>query len=254
MNGAGIRIAAESSPGMVRKHNEDSFICLRLPERSSVLAAVADGVGGHCNGGIASLVCCRDLARAYQRTCDAELETPGGGEEFLNTALGRSNRRLFERNAAEHHPRPMGSTIVAALFFSDQIVVASAGDSRMYELTGEGALIQLTTDHTFASEFAREFGRVPRCSPAMENVIARAVGPRHDLELDILRKPRTPRSRYLLCSDGAYRYWPEEALRDLLSRAASPREAVGLAMRRALLAGGRDNITVIAAFPESGGE
>ena len=249
-NAAGIRIAAESNPGLVRKHNEDNFVYLRLPGRRSVLAAVADGVGGHANGGIASLICCRDLARAYRRSCDAELATPGGAEEFLNRTLSAANRRIFERNRLEHQPRPMGSTVVAALFFADQMVVASAGDSRLYELGEDGTLHQLTTDHTFAAEFAREYGYELNFSDDMSNIIARAVGPQRNLELDIFRRPRPARSRYFLCSDGASRYLPDPDLAGILAESRTPRDAVNVIMRRVLLSGGRDNITAMVLFPE----
>ncbi len=249
-NTAGIRIAAESNPGLVRKHNEDCFVYLRLPHRQSVLAVVADGVGGHANGGIASLICCRDLARAYRATRDAELIPPGGAEEFLNRTLGSANRRIFERNRLEHQSRPMGSTVVAALFFADQLVFASAGDSRLYEREETGTLHQLTTDHTFAAEFAREYGYELHCTDDMSNIIARAVGPQRNLELDIVRRPRPARSRYFLCSDGASRYLPNPELAAILGESRTPRDAVNAVMRRVLLAGGRDNITAMAVFPQ----
>ncbi len=250
-NTAGVRIAAESNIGLVRKHNEDSYVYLRLPGRRSVFAMVADGVGGHSNGALASLICCRDLARAYRLANDDELLTPGGAEEFLNQVLGQANRRIFERNYHEKQARPMGSTIVAGLFFPDQLIVASAGDSRLYELDGFGTLHQRTVDHTFATEYMRKYGNEGKFTDDMQNVIVRAVGPRHDLELDIMRCPRMPRSRYFLCSDGASRYVPDRKLAEILRDSASPREAVNTVMRTSLLAGGRDNITAMAVFPEA---
>ena len=249
-NHAGIRLAGESTPGLVRKQNEDAFVCLVPPGGRAALAVVADGIGGHVNGGTASLICCRDLVRAFERRGTG---FPGGAAEaeaFLEETVLAVNEKLFRRNRIECQARPMGSTVVAALFFADQMVVASAGDSRLYELGEDGTLHQLTTDHTFAAEFAREYGYELNFSDDMSNIIARAVGPQRNLELDIFRRPRPARSRYFLCSDGASRYLPDPDLAGILAESRTPRDAVNVIMRRVLLSGGRDNITAMVLFPE----
>ncbi len=251
-NRTGITIAGESNPGLVRRHNEDNFVIIALPERSSVLAVVADGVSGHSNGGMASLICCRDLADIYFNMPDEELSTPLQAEKFLRDGIRSINHKLFERNYFEELRRPMGSTILAVLFLRDSLVMASAGDTRLYELPPEGVLRQLSVDHTLSAAWLREHGRNEKKHAMLRNVIVRAVGPRRELVLDVRVFRKAPGARYLICTDGAYRYNSNRQLREALRSAAVPRDAVSTVMRTALMRGGYDNITAVAAFP--GGE
>lgn len=251
-NRIGISIAGESNPGLVRHHNEDNFVIIALPERSSVLAVVADGVGGHSNGGMASLICCRDLADAYFNMPDEELSTPLQAEKFLRDQIRSVNHKIFERNYFEELRRPMGSTILAVLILRDALVMASAGDTRLYELSPEGTLRQLSVDHTLSAAYLRAHGRNPENRAVLRNVIMRAVGPRRELALDVrvFRKPAG--ARYLCCTDGAYRYASNRQIRAALLEAAVPRDTVSAVMRTALLRGGHDNITAVAAFVGGG--
>jgi len=253
-NRAGVVMAGESNLGLYRRRNEDSFCCYAPLGRDCALAVVADGVGGHANGAMASLICCRDLAEAFRLMPDAKAHSETGLAAFLRDTIRRINRKVFERNYFEQVPRPMSSTVVVAVFLRDTISLASAGDSRMYEFHPRDGLVQLTTDHSFPAEFAREHGYLPPGSETMKNLIARAVGPRSELEPELHSLPRRGNSRFLLCSDGASGCVPAEELAYVMETAPTPRAAVNCVMRRALLAGARDNITVIAVFPAAEGE
>jgi len=247
-------MAGESNLGLYRRRNEDNFCCYAPPGRDCALAVIADGVGGHANGAMASLICCRDLAEAFRRLPDPVAHREAGLSAFLRDAIRLTNRKVFERNYFEQIPRPMSSTVVAAVFLRDTICLASAGDSRMYEFHPRDGLVQLSTDHSFPAEFAREHGYLPPGSETMKNLIARAVGPRSELEPELHSLPRRRESRFLLCSDGASGCVPAEELAYVMETSLTPRAAVNCVMRRSLLAGARDNITVIAVFPASEGE
>ena len=252
-NRAGIAIAGESNSGLVRKHNEDSFCVINRPDRDAALAVVADGVGGHCHGEIASLICCRDLARGFLEASAGNLDSPYAADKFLRDSMREINRKIFQRNYCEQQARPMASTLIAVIFFRDALVMGAAGDSRLYELDADRQLRQLSVDHTLSAEYIREYGRdLSGHSVAYGGMIARAVGPRSELELEVRHFPRGPESRYLLCSDGVYRCILAERMTEELKKAATPREAVGGLMRAALLGGGRDNITAVVAFPDRG--
>ena len=249
-NRAGVIMAGESNLGLHRKRNEDNF-CYYVPSgRKCALAVVADGVGGHANGAVASLICCRDLAEAFRRMAEPEENLPDAAAVFLRDKIRKINRKVFSRNYFEQVVRPMSSTIVAAVFMPEAVLLASAGDSRMYEFHPADGLVQLSTDHSFSAEFAREHGFLPPGSETMKNLIARAVGPRSELEPELHSLERRRESRYLLCSDGASGCIPKEELAAIMADSGSARQAVGRVMRSALLAGGRDNITVVAVFPE----
>ncbi len=248
-NRAGIIMAGESNLGLHRKRNEDNFCCYAPPERDHALAIVADGVGGHSNGALASLICCRDLAGKFRTLPKERPLREEDAAAFLRDTIREINRKVFERNYFEQVRRPMSSTIVAAVFLRRTVLLASAGDSRMYEFHPSDGLVQLSTDHSFSAEFAREHGFLPPGLATMKNLIARAVGPRSELEPELHALPRRPGSRYLLCSDGASGTLSRETLQTIMAEAATPRQAVDRILRDVLMAGARDNITAIAVFP-----
>lgn len=249
-NRAGVIMAGESNIGLRRSRNEDSFCCYAPANRNCALAVVADGVGGHANGALASLICCRDLSEAFRRMEEPEEDLSGAAAAFLRDRILEINRKLFLRNLVEQIARPMSSTIVSAIFMPETVVLSSAGDSRLYEFHPIDGLVARSTDHSFSSEFVRKHGFPPPEPKRGNNLIFRAVGSRSELELEMHLFKRHPESRYLLCSDGASSYIPEKELAAIMERSESARQALDQVMRSALLAGGRDNITVISVFPE----
>ena len=107
---------------------------------------MADGIGSHSDGKIASSICCRDLLDAAMQYSEEKFSDP---ENFLRTTIAAVNEKLFERNYREIRPRPMGSTAVSAFFEADLITVANVGDSRLYEYFAgrEEPFRQVTVDH-----------------------------------------------------------------------------------------------------------
>ncbi len=250
LNSCGISVCGETNLGLCRKKNEDNFGVLNLPGRASVLAAVADGIGGHRDGDLASLICCRDLLGQYF-ALTSDVDTPKRAEAFLAGALKAINGKLHSRNAEVGGDRPMGCTLVAVIFGKEFLTLLNVGDSRFYELRPETGLVQHSVDHTLCNEpeaLAKVQARNPNCD--LSCVLCRAVGTRPEVEPQLLTLPRHGNSRYLLCSDGAYRDVAPQRISELLSQADSPREAVNGLMRAALLAGGKDNISIVSAFSE----
>ena len=237
---ANIAIAGESNTGLTRSHNEDNFIVCTPVGGDAALAVIADGIGGHGKGETASAICCAELYHAATAIDSAKWD-----ERFLRNALNAANRRIFDRNLSELRARPMGCTVVAAVFFADRLVVASAGDSRLYEYDADNPipLRQYTVDHRPQSR--REYRRRNEFS----NFVSRSVGTHKHLDLDIKTYARPTRARYLLCSDGLYSVMPDSMFSGLLGSSMTPREVTGKLICDALLAGSRDNITVICAGP-----
>ncbi len=246
-NLAKITLAGESNIGLTRKHNEDSFLVLSPPGGSSALAMISDGIGGHSKGELASYICCREIFRAAMAVDSAKWD-----ENFLKAALQHANDRIYNLNCLGIRIPPMGCTVVAAVFFSDHIIVASAGDSRLYEYDREKnpALNQLTTDHRpGAKELHRHHVRRRRS----KNMVSLSIGTQKHVEPEIKIYPRSPGARYLLCSDGLYSKLPDALFAGMLGSEYSPREITGKLLREALLAGERDNITLICGAPETEG-
>ena len=241
INFAQLEIAGETNSGTVRHHNEDSFLIYAPPDGSAVLAAVADGIGGHSHGEIASHICCTALLQAA-RSADSSEWT----KEFLHDTLMSANEKIFNCNYLSRRVKPMGCTVAAAIFFRDRIITASAGDSRIYEylrVKGRTPLKQLTVDHR-----PENFHRLrldPRFSRA--SLISRSLGTGKFLKLDIAEYPRCDEAKYLICSDGLYGSMNDIVLAGILGDGNSMRSKTGALIRGAILAGERDNITVICA-------
>lgn len=234
-----VRLYGGSSPGVGRERNEDSFVCCTPVGAAAALAVVGDGIGGHKFGDLASYILCRRLLAGFQGECP-QLTAPEAGQAFLAGALERINRLMYARNCRDRLPRPMGTTVVAAIFFADAVVIANAGDSRMFEYLPGHGLRQLTTDHI------PEPGRYPHMSKEMlQNAILRAVGISCCLKPDIRILPRAPGARYLLCSDGLGRVVASTRIFELLEAVPDPRAAISQLFRQAILDGSRDNITAI---------
>jgi protein phosphatase len=240
INLAKLEIAGESNTGLVRHHNEDNFLIYSPPGSPAVLAVVADGIGGHSRGEAASFICCRELL------CQAKKIQPAKWDrKFLSDALQSANAKVFDFNYRGKREKPMGTTVVAAIFFDDHLITAHAGDSRIYEFVrsaGQPPLRQLTTDHRPEGfEEAKLFFQ--RCS-----IISRSLGTAKFLELDIEERPRPENARYMLCSDGLYNNLPDQLLSGVLGDdSLRPRQMVDRLMRNALLSGEKDNITLICA-------
>lgn len=247
-NESGFSLAGESITGLVRKHNEDSFLISAPAGRCTALAVVADGVGGHRHGEIVSYISCRDLGKAFKARTDRELLAEQGAENFLLENISAINKRVFKINFEEFTLHPMSSTLVAVLFLPGFAVMANVGDSRFYLMSPEGELKQVSTDHTLANE--DEFSDLrEKLSLHAHNTISRSIGARYNLKIEIKRIPLKGGERFFLCSDGVYRDVARETLEGLWNSSTSPQQSVNRVMRTVLLNGAHDNTTLVSVFP-----
>jgi serine/threonine protein phosphatase PrpC len=222
---------AATSVGRVRQVNEDSY--LAVPP----LFVVADGMGGHGSGDLASRIAIEDMSAC------AELR-PLFAEAVL-TALEYANRHIIERDEANR----MGTTVtgLAALETAggDHLMVFNIGDSRVYRLSG-GRLEQLTVDHSEVQELvlAGVITKEQARTHPRRNVVTRALGSDAGLLPDHWLLPAIGGDRYLICSDGLFSELPDEVILPLLA-VGSPQQAADALVSAANGAGGRDNVTVI---------
>ena len=223
------RCASATSTGNVRSHNEDSILELS----SSGLWVVADGMGGHNAGDVASRMIVEALANFERRASPSELL------DDLEDRLTDVNQRLYNQSLVSSAGMS-GSTIVALLAFERHCISVWAGDSRVYRSRG-GNFEQITRDHSEAQE-AIDCG-VADANPA-SNVITRAVGGSHELHLDIELRELRNNDRYLLCSDGLYREISENDMSHHLA-ANDPEGACKALMKQALGGVCSDNVSVI---------
>ncbi|HEU0131241.1 MAG TPA: Stp1/IreP family PP2C-type Ser/Thr phosphatase [Mycobacteriales bacterium] len=230
------RYAAASDVGLLRDGNEDAAFAGRR------LLAVADGMGGHAAGEVASAAVIAALEQLDELGVDA-----GDPREALQDAVREANANLRDMVAADAELHGMGTTVTAVLTDGDAAWLAHVGDSRAY-LLREGELRQLTRDHTFVQQLVDE-GRIRRedvSTHPQRNVIMRALDGREGLELDLERLEVRPGDRLLLCSDGLSGVVTDDSLAAVLGD-SSPEEAVQRLVDLALRGGGPDNITCIVA-------
>jgi protein phosphatase len=230
--------AAVSDVGLVRSRNEDSF--LAQPARG--VWAVADGMGGHAFGDIAS----RMVVEAIE-----SIEPPGAQGNMANFIAAAEERlawvnRQLRDEAQARRVTVMGSTVVVLLACGDELACLWAGDSRIY-LYRNARLRQLTRDHSQAEEF-RARGVPPglEVSAAIANMITRAVGAADTLDVDLATLEALDGDMLLLCSDGLSNPVDEDAIAGALVMAGGDcAQAAQALVALALANGGRDNITVV---------
>jgi protein phosphatase len=226
--------AAQTDVGRVRSRNEDA--CLAQPQRG--LWVVADGMGGHAFGDVAS----RTVVEALDR-----LPPPASLARFIDAAraaLVQVNGTLRAEARARHVP-VMGSTVVVLLAVGTEAACLWAGDSRIY-LYRHGRLQQLTRDHSQAAALQARGVDAAASAAVGGNMITRAVGASDSLDVEVTTLPVRDGDIFLLCSDGLSNPVPEQDIRDTLAGGDCAQAAQTL-VRMALANGGRDNVTVVVA-------
>ncbi len=222
--------------GMVRKVNEDSFI-----SRDDIgLWAVADGMGGHQAGDMASQLVTNSLGAVPLSRDISELL------HATKAALYSANSELISMDGQFDSKRVPGSTVVVLLISGNEAVVVWAGDSRIYRLR-HGQAEQITRDHSHVQELVDQQLISPEAAEShpMANVITRAVGIEDPLELDVLHLDCREGDQFLLCSDGLSRLLSLEEIRNLM-QTTTLEESVQTLIHTALVRGAPDNVTVIS--------
>jgi len=234
-----LRAGAATDTGLVRKSNQDSLLAL------TTVFAVADGMGGHAGGEVASRVAVEVLRETL-----GDPHGPLANSEVLLAAIQQANRTIFDRSATDPDLRGMGTTVtVAALVWSDgeeRVAVANVGDSRTYVLSAN-ELTQLTLDHSVPEELVREGQLDPSevDTHPQRHILTRALGVLPEIDIDLWELLPWAGDRLLLCSDGLVREVSDDQIAAVLRRLADPAEAAQELVARARASGGSDNITVV---------
>ncbi|HHV54021.1 MAG TPA: Stp1/IreP family PP2C-type Ser/Thr phosphatase [Firmicutes bacterium] len=230
--------AGRTEKGHARPNNEDGLL-IRPP-----LYAVADGMGGHQAGEVASRMALEALV--------IHEPDPRFAPASLVQAVGAANERVYTRSREHPEWSGMGTTLTAALWDGQRLHLAHVGDSRAYLLEPGSALRQLTRDHSVTSELL-ESGLISpeaaRLHP-QRHVLTRAVGVAPSVEVDVITVDVVPNARILLCTDGLSGVITPDEMAQVLARPLPPERQVSLLVRWANLRGGPDNITVLLLTAE----
>ena len=246
-----IRCEARSDVGRKRKGNEDSLVT----SAEQNLFVVADGMGGHAAGEVASRVAVEAISEFVLLTAgDEEITWPFGLDESisydgnrLKTAIRHANRRVLEATRERSDYEGMATTVAAVLFDGDVANIAHVGDSRIY-LWSDGALQQLTSDHSWVNEQIQNgviSAEQARHHP-LRNVVTRALGGRTELVVDVQSRRIRPGEVLLLCSDGLTTMITDADIGRIIGSAAGDLALAAQALVDAANeGGGEDNISVI---------
>ena len=252
MRNVRVRFTGETNIGLKRAHNEDSF---HLPDEER-LALVADGMGGHASGEVASKMAVETVAEHFKATMeDGEITWPyklDHSDRYeanrLINGIKLANLKIYDRAQREEGCHGMGTTIIATMFLDDKVLIGHVGDSRVYRYR-EGSLVQLTEDHSLLNDYIKmkrlssdEAGKFPH-----KNVIVRALGMKESVQVDLLADPHRVGDIYLMCSDGLSGMVDDPGLAYVLSAEPDLDSACERLIQAANRNGGVDNITCVLA-------
>ena len=249
---ARVIVAGETNVGMKRSHNEDNFALID----DEKLFIVADGMGGHASGEVASQMAIETVREFFKATNDDPESTwpykmdkaRGYEENRLITGIKLANLRIFEGAQKEPKLRGMGTTLVSILVVDDGVLVAHVGDSRVYRIRDK-KLEQLTEDHSLLNDYIKmkrlteeEIANFPH-----KNVIVRALGMKDSVKVDLLLDQPKPGDVYLLCSDGLSGPVTDAEIQEITTSTNELRTACAKLIERANANGGPHNVTVVMA-------
>jgi serine/threonine protein phosphatase PrpC len=236
--------AARTDVGMIRSGNEDNFAVDANGSRGVFI--VADGMGGHAAGEVASEMAVQILLRELKKASDSTAVTDGSTSKVLAESLKLANRAIHDRTITEVDKQGMGTTASVLVLADSRYVIGQVGDSRVY-LLRDGALRQLTKDHSYVQEQVDLGNLTPeqaRYHP-YSNVITRCVGASPEVEPDLYHGDAKTGDIFLIASDGLTGMVDDRRLAQLLMSRAEPERKVASLIAEANGRGGLDNITAI---------
>jgi serine/threonine protein phosphatase PrpC len=250
LDGLRVRFSGDTNVGMKRDHNEDSFY---LPDTER-LAIVADGMGGHASGEVASRMAVDTMVSYFKETQEEQMLTwpfridQGQRHEIsrLVTSIKLANLKIHEEAHRNPACRGMGTTVVSTLLVDDALIVGHVGDSRVYRLR-EGLFDQITEDHSLLNDYIKmknlsfeEIAAFPH-----KNVIVRALGMKSTVQVDVVVEQPRLGDVYVLCSDGLSSMVPDIQIAEIVANESDLDRLCDRLIATANANGGLDNVTVV---------
>jgi protein phosphatase len=240
-----LQFAANSHVGLVRENNEDSYAIVHPGQGYPLALVLADGMGGHSKGELASRIAV-DFVASFLREDLLTPRQPGEWAVRLPELVKKANVKVYLGSLDQAENKGMGTTLTALVVSQRDVVVAHVGDCRVY-MFRDGNLRQLTVDHTLVQEMVDAGSLTPdetRNHPR-RNVLTRALGFPEFINPDVMRATLEAGDLLLLCSDGLHGFVSDEAIAASLSGSGEPQAAVDRLVQASLDAGGEDNVTVL---------
>ncbi len=238
-----MKVYALSDVGRVRSVNQDAYY---VPAAGENFAVVADGMGGHRAGEVASEMAVKEFVRWLR--C-----APRPDEDALRYAVSEANRMIYYKAKSEPDKAGMGTTVTGLWFDEKKVYLAHVGDSRAYLLRGN-RMLQVSRDHSVIAEMLErgEITQEEAKTHPQRHFITRAVGTNPYVQVDIDVFDTRPNDIWLLCSDGLSNYLDGNEMKSILAGRGDWQEKIGEMVLRALRRGGSDNITVLVVVTDGG--
>lgn len=258
-----MRSAGLSDIGLVRKVNEDNFLCIKLNEYLDIeddvyIFMVADGMGGAKAGEIASKMAVTEVLEYIKQNYTNVMNNNNKDEDIfkvLNKAIEHSNDKIYKKSILDSECSGMGTTLSLTLIIKNNGYFAHVGDSRIY-LIRDNSIVKLTEDHSLVAELVKNGSIKPEeaINHPQKNIITKALGTDYSIEADNIKHILKSGDNLIICSDGLSNMVSDQELIKILTNASSLDSACTDMISCAKSRGGNDNITVVIIEVCKGGE
>lgn len=242
--GVELIIGVSSDVGKIREINQDSFSYTDLDELPLFL--VADGMGGHNAGEVASSIAVDTIKKMFYNSIDSFLARDIDVPQFIIDALSTANKEIMNMAKENAGYNGMGTTVTMAFLFENVLYVGHIGDSRAYLLRG-CELVQLTQDHSLVAELVRNgsISQEEAINHPQKNIITRALGTNEEIKIDIISKEIEKDDIVILCTDGLTNMVSDERIKNILISNKDIQDSCNILIKTANDLGGFDNTTVM---------
>jgi len=237
-----------SDKGLIRSNNEDAFRVYSNDGEFPVAFILADGMGGHKKGELASAIACDYVFERIEKSINEKKDITEI-EEFLVDIVEKANVKVYLGSLEDEKNKGMGTTLTVAVVYEDTLVVAHVGDCRLY-LLRKNSLMRITVDHTLVQELV-DSGKIYPEEAILHpkrNILTRALGVPEYITGDILTVRLDKNDKILMCSDGLYGFVSESIIKSVMKKHKNPADVAQLLVKYANSTGGEDNVTVIAGY------
>jgi protein phosphatase len=237
-------IGAISDVGRVRENNQDAYYA--SGDLSFPLYMVADGMGGHNAGEVASVMAMNIIEKSFLESKD-ELKNEDMVVKLIKKIIEEANTKIYLKSLENEKYKGMGTTITLSYIFNEKICIGHVGDSRAY-LIRDKDMLQITEDHSFVNELLKtgSITKEEAKTHPKRNMITRAVGTSSIIEMDLIIKEYNKDDILILCSDGLFNMLKEFEIKDVFMQEKDIQKACDTLATMANNRGGLDNITVLA--------
>lgn len=240
-----MNIGVKTDTGRIRENNQDAYY---IPsEGQGPLYIIADGMGGHKAGEIASELAIDLISQDFNEYFHEESFTEEEIKEFIEASINKANKEIYNKSLEEESYSGMGTTVTLAYIYNDNLYIGHVGDSRAYAIQ-KGVIRQITEDHSLVEELIKNgsISKEEAKHHPQRNIITRAVGTSENIEIDIIVLPIKMVEIFLLCTDGLTSMLDDEEIQEVLTNSQDMQLACEKLVKLSNNRGGYDNITVLA--------